>query len=230
MGHRFVFISVFLLFVGASGLSEVYEGGSYSEDKVSAPLGSTGGRAGYALPYEVNYADDREKNAVAERAVYVFDANNICYKGKFSETGTDKELIVFSQTAFPASHCIYQKKFNREPAGFSIFTEDGGICMPTSSVTSVKDLNADPKNNLEVIRHRVSFRYCMGQTISYGEYVDQNSAEQGIRVARSVEEKPEKRVKAKNSNDKTDKTVAVTGPPEVSKPKKSQNQDAPQEK
>lgn len=147
--------------------TDVLDGGTYRENENYSEL--RGGKMADALPTEEFYTVDRQKHAPVGKIIYVVtdDRPTHCLLGKFAVVEGQKRLIVFSKSPVPNNFCIYQKMAGADPQGFSIYTENGGVCKP--SYIGVEHTTNRNVASVEGTDKIVSMTYCVENTFSWGE-------------------------------------------------------------
>lgn len=144
----------------------VYDGGKFEEG--FDPL-KTGGRSGTAIPTEKFYGVDRQKFAPVGKVLYVLtdEKPKRCILGRFTMVDGQKRLVAYSKSTVPTNYCIYQKGFNQDGQGFSLFINDGGICKPSYAEVTTDDQKRKLAT-IEEVDNTVSMSNCVEGTVSYG--------------------------------------------------------------
>jgi len=186
MDNTFLVI-LFMFLVSSFNLASfagVYDGGLFSKDGIPLSIENEGGKSGVHLPQIVSVADDRRTFATVISPIYVLDENQKCFWGHFTEGESARKLVVYTKSEVTVDHCIYQKKFNKNPQGFSILTSDGGVCRP-SFADSLESLNENLRGSIHTVDKTVSMSNCVEHTVSYGAVLEKR-ANDANQVAASV--------------------------------------------
>ena len=127
-------------------------------------------------PLVASPAEDRENYAPTKVSLYVLDEKKKCFVGSFSDSSAGKVLALDKDKAVSVDHCIYQKKFNKEPRGYTLLERGGGLCKRSYSA-SLEDLSEGMRDALRIDENTVSISECLERTVSYGEVLEKRVSE-----------------------------------------------------
>ena len=175
-------VMVLTLGVASTLRAAVFDGGSFSQDKVSAhtDMGADGPEP---QPSNFAFEQDRFSSAPVGKAFYVLGEDNKCYWGNFAYNKYEKALIVYFKTPLSTDRCLYQKQLDAKPSGYSVSAKMGGVCVPT---LGVGDSTAASSFKLEETGNPVAFSYCVDQTVSYGDNFKGGAPQQQVAVGSSA--------------------------------------------
>jgi hypothetical protein len=161
MGMKRVWTLVFT-FVASISSASIYDGGTFSQKKVSEtvdvkPLGP-----------DLAPGVDVFSSAPVGKTIYVIGEDKKCYWGSFAK-GKDKTvLIMYYNSPVTSEHCVYQTDFTPNPKGYSLWAKDGGQC-----VASHADVEGERYDwVVKIDQSDLHIADCFKSGASYGDVID----------------------------------------------------------
>jgi cell division septation protein DedD len=164
---KVILLGVISCLVGGTVNASIYDGGKYSEKKLSKTTDTShlgpdlSGRGGQG---------DYFSTAPVGKPFYVIGEDQKCYWSTFSKAQKtdEKVLVVFYESPVSGEHCVYQSTFSPKPYGYSLSVKNGGTC-----VNSHADVEGEHYDwVVKIDEGLLPTSSCFNQTQSYGDSID----------------------------------------------------------